>query len=131
MGLSSFSAVRVIDASAEGLNLPIVEGKGSARAVLWSENGARFRSMHLLDLCGGDKTVVLSHASDCVYYVTAGSGHIVGEGKGPRLPLIEGAMTHIDAGDRYRIEADESGLHLLGGPCPPDAADYATLRENG
>lgn len=127
--LHAHEAVRVIDTAREGLPLPIIEGEGSARAVLWPGNGGRFRSLHLVEIAAGSSTRALTHAHDCVYYVIAGAGDIVDLASGAPQPLIEGAMVHIDAGDGYRLEAAAGGLHLVGGPCPPDDAFYALARE--
>lgn len=127
--LHAHEAVRVIDTALEGLPLPIIEGEGSARAVLWPGNGGRFRSLHLIEIAAGSATCPLTHANDCVYYVIAGAGAIVDRASGAAQTLIEGAMVHIDAGDAYRLEAAAGGLRLVGGPCPPDEAFYALARE--
>lgn len=116
--------VRVIDTAVEGVALPIVANGGQARAVLWPGNGARFRSLNLIDLDAAGATVDLGHPGDAVYYVIAGAGEVVDVASGATQPLIEGAMVHIDAGDVYRLVAGPEGLHLVGGPCPPDAGLY-------
>lgn len=118
--------VRVIDTASSGAELPIIERNGQARAVLWPENGARFRSFQLISLLEDGSTQPLSHASDCVYYVIAGEGEIVDLASGEASPLTEGTMVHIDAGDSYRLRS-ATGARLLGGPCPPDPALYAAL----
>lgn len=123
--LHAHDAVRVIDTAREGMSLPIIDGKGSARAVLWPGNGARFRSLHLIDIGAGSSTLTLTHENDCVYYVIAGAGVVVDVSSGAAQPLVEGAMVHIDAGDSYRLEGATDGMRLVGGPCPPDAAFYA------
>jgi len=120
--------VQVIDTQAQGLELPIVQGKGAARAVLWPGNGARFRSFHVISLGRGACTVDLSHPSDCVYYVIDGAGAILDLNTGERTPLAEGAMVHIDAYDKYRLQCDGDAVRLLGGPCPPDPAFYASAQ---
>lgn len=112
--------VRVIDSAVEGQALSLVEGPGSAKLVVGPFNGARFRSFQRIDLDAGAGTVPLSHASDSVYYVIAGSGSIVDLATGAEHPLAEGTMVHIDAGDRYRFVSPAGGLKLLGGPCPAD-----------
>lgn len=127
--LHAHDAVRVIDTAREGIPLPIVEGQGWARAVLWPGNGALFRSLHLITIGAGSATLALSHANDCVYYVMAGAGMIVDLSSGAAQPLIEGAMVHIDAGDAYRLQAAADGMRLVGGPCPPDEAFYALARQ--
>ena len=71
------ATVRVIDTASSGAELPIVEKNGQARAVLWPENGARFRSFQIISLFEDGSTQALSHASDCVYYVIAGEAEIV------------------------------------------------------
>jgi mannose-6-phosphate isomerase-like protein (cupin superfamily) len=121
--------VRVVDSSLACPNLPIVEGTGNARAVLWPGNGAIYRTFHVIDLEAGAKTVELKHPSDAVYYVASGSGSVVDAAAGTRESLIEGAMVHIDAGDRYRLENEGAApMRIIGGPCPADPAMYAHLK---
>ena len=118
--------VQVIDTATQGIALPIVRGKGAARAVLWPGNGSKFRSFHVIILERGDSTVDLHHPSDCVYYVVAGAGEIVDLNTGERSALSDGAMVHIDAGDSYRLQSESAAMRLIGGPCPPDPAFYAS-----
>ncbi|HLG81920.1 MAG TPA: hypothetical protein VKY22_12955 [Bradyrhizobium sp.] len=98
----------------------MVVGEGNAKLVLSPHNGASFRSFQLVSLGENARTVDLSHASDCVYYVIEGEGAIVDAAQGRRFEVTEGHMVHIDAGDRYRIEAGGAGIKVIGGPCPPD-----------
>ena len=119
--------VRVIDSAIGCPEIPIVEGEGWAKVILSPHNGARFRSFQLLALEHNARTVDLSHASDCVYYVIEGAGSIVDAAAGWRFDLGEGHMVHIDAGDRYRIEAGASGIKVIGGPCPADPSLYADM----
>ncbi len=131
MSQSPYHAVRVIDSATEGVEIPLVEGQGNAQVVLWPGNGAKYRSFHLFSLDKSDRTVELSHESDCVYYVMHGSGTVLDLATDDRQPLGEGTMIHIDAADRYRIEAGEDGIKFLGGPCPPDEKLYADLKTAG
>ena len=98
---------------------------GNAKLVLSPHNGASFRSFQLVSLAGGARTIELSHASDCVYYVIEGEGAVVDAASLARFDVAEGHMIHIDGGDRYRIEAGTAGIKVIGGPCPPDPALYA------
>ncbi|MFH0299843.1 hypothetical protein AAFX91_21930 [Bradyrhizobium sp. 31Argb] len=123
----SFSQVRVIDSAAGCPEIPIVEGEGNAKVVLSPHNGAAFRSFQLVSLQQNARTIDLSHASDCVYYVIAGEGAIVDTAGGSRHEVAEGHMVHIDAGDRYRIEAGAAGIKVIGGPCPADASLYSMI----
>lgn len=127
---TSAATVRIIDTASSGAALPIIEKNGEARAVLWPGNGARFRSFQLISLFEGGSTDALRHASDCVYYVISGEGEIVDLDSDEVSPLGEGTMIHIDAGDSYRLRS-KAGMKMLGGPCPPDPALYATLATNG
>jgi quercetin dioxygenase-like cupin family protein len=119
--------VRVIDSSVDGPELPIVVGPGSAKAVIWPGNGAKHRSMHLIRLQRGASTIDLRHPSDCVYYVLGGAGSIDNVASGETTALAEGAMLHIDAGDSYRLRAEDDAFTVLGGPCPADPSLYAHL----
>ncbi|MCA1458687.1 hypothetical protein I6F35_36900 [Bradyrhizobium sp. BRP22] len=127
MANPSFSQVRVIDSAAGCPEIPIVEGEGNAKVVLSPHNGAAFRSLQLVSLQQNARTVDLSHPSDCVYYVIAGEGAIIDAAGGARHEVAEGHMVHIDAGDRYRIEAGAAGIRVIGGPCPADASLYSSL----
>lgn len=120
----------MIDCALPSPNLPIVEGSGNARAVLWPGNGAVTRTFHIIDLDAGDRTVALKHPSDAVYYVVGGTGSVVDAVTGQSQSLIEGAMVHIDAGDSYRLVNAGAGVcRFIGGPCPPDPALYAHLQD--
>jgi mannose-6-phosphate isomerase-like protein (cupin superfamily) len=119
--------VRVIDSAVGCPEIPIVEGEGNAKLVLSRHNGASFRSFQLVSLAGGARTIELGHSSDCAYYVIEGEGAIIDATSLARFDLSEGHMVHIDAGDRYRIEAGTAGMKVIGGPCPPDEALYAGM----
>jgi mannose-6-phosphate isomerase-like protein (cupin superfamily) len=120
--------VRVIDSAADCPQIPIIDGGGNAKVVLWPGNGSRFRTVQILTLEGGARTIPLNHPSDSVYYVVSGSGSVIDLASGEISPLSEGAMVHVDAGDSYRFSADKSqGIKLLGGPCPADESLYVGL----
>ena len=125
----SSAIVRVIDSAIDCPALPIVAGRGHAKAVIWPGNGAKHRSLHVIDLESGASTIALLHPSDCVYYVMKGSGRIENIASGEMTALGEGAMVHIDAGDNYKLHADAQGFSILGGPCPADPKFYAHLIE--
>ena len=128
---SAHQTVRVIDSALPSRHLPIVQGSGTARAVLWPGNGALTRTFQVIDLDVGDQTVALRHPSDAVYYVAGGTARVVDAITGQDQRLVEGAMVHIDAGDSYRfVNAGAAVCRIIGGPCPPDPALYATL-QNG
>jgi mannose-6-phosphate isomerase-like protein (cupin superfamily) len=120
----------VIDSALPSPNLPIVEGSGTARAVLWPGNGALYRTFQIIDLDAGGRTVELKHPSDAVYYVVGGTGSVVDTVTGQSQSLIEGAMVHIDAGDAYRLSNAGAGVcRFIGGPCPADPALYTHLQD--
>jgi mannose-6-phosphate isomerase-like protein (cupin superfamily) len=119
--------VQVIDTEGAGLALPLVEGRGEARVLLWPGNGARYRTLQVLRLGPAARTVALSHGQDCVWYVIRGGGEVRDLATGAAQEITEGAILHIDAGDRYRIEAGDGGAELIGGPVPADPALYAGL----
>ena len=123
---NSSCVVQVIDSSVGCPNLPVVDGKGSAKAVLWPGNGARHRTVHVIDLVPGDRTIDFKHFSDAVYYVASGEGEIIDISSGDRFMLVEGSMVHIDRGDPYRFRT-EAGMKLIGGPCPADYSLYSNI----
>jgi quercetin dioxygenase-like cupin family protein len=112
----------------DGPVLDIVEGGGSARALIHPGVGAQTRSMHRISLRPGARTIALRHPSDAVYYVMSGAGVVSHDETGPHHALASGLMIHIDGGTGYVIAAGDTGLELIGGPCPPDPALYDALR---
>ena len=122
--------VRVIDSRGTLPEVSIVEGAGWAKAVIWPGNGARYRTFQVINLEAGSSTRSLDHRTDSVYYVMRGAG-VVEDVKGKTgEAIVEGSMIHIDAGDQYRIRAGETGLELLGGPCPADESWYSAETAN-
>jgi quercetin dioxygenase-like cupin family protein len=113
----------VLDA-ADGPELAIVVGDGVAQAAVWPGTGARSRSMHVLSLGAGARTVELSHPGDAVYAVLEGDGTVAEPPDGAPAELREGSMFHVDAGTSYVIAAGPNGLQLVGGPAPADPALY-------
>jgi quercetin dioxygenase-like cupin family protein len=116
--------VRVLGAADHGPALPIVDGEGSARPMVWPGVGAAFRTMHRIELAGGSRTVAMRHAMEAAYYVIRGDGVVRDPEDGADELLVEGSMIFVEPGTAYLIEAGGSGLLLLGGPCPADPALY-------
>ena len=116
--------VRVLGAADHGPALPIVEGDGSATPIVWPGVGAAFRTMHRIELAGGSRSVALKHAVEAAYYVIGGDGAVRDPDEDSGEPLVEGSMIFVEPGTAYLIEAGGTGLLLIGGPCPPDAALY-------
>jgi quercetin dioxygenase-like cupin family protein len=128
--VSAATQVQVLSAE-DGPELEIVDGEGSARAIVWPGTGALHRSMHRVKLAPGSATVALTHPADAVYYVIAGAGSVAEPGaEDTAEPLVLGAMVHVDAGTGYAFRAGDGGLDLIGGPCPADPALYAHLGES-
>jgi len=107
--------------------LLIVEHGGSARAVIWPGSGAQQRSMHLITLSAGGRTVDLTHRSECVYHVSAGGGIMMDLGGDESHEVVTGSMLFIEPDTQYQFVAGETGALLLGGPCPPDPSLYLHL----
>jgi quercetin dioxygenase-like cupin family protein len=102
----------------DGPAIDLVEGEGSARALVWPGIGAAFRSMHLISLGAGARTRRQRHPDEAVYYVLGGGGSVGDE------QLEEGSMVHVGPRAAYVFEAGADGLELIGGPSPPDSALY-------
>jgi mannose-6-phosphate isomerase-like protein (cupin superfamily) len=121
--------IRILDAST-GPELPIVEGGGVARAIVWPGMGAQLRSLHRIWLEPGAATVTLTHPSDAVYYVIEGLGTAHDQSAGTSHDVREGSMFHIDAGTSYAIAAAGDGaMEIIGGPAPADEAMYTHLTD--
>jgi len=120
-------SVQVLGADASCPELPIVDGPGFARAVVWPGTGAEHRSMHRISLGGGGRTVALRHPMEAVYYVIQGEGAVLDPDQGSEQPVAEGAMVLVECNTAYLFRAGAGGLEVLGGPCPPDPALYRHL----
>ena len=116
--------VRVLRAADHGPALPIIEGEGSARPIVWPGSGAACRTMHRIELAGGSRTIALKHAMEAAYYVIRGDGVVRDPDEGSSEPLVEGSMIFVEPGTAYAFEAGGAGIVLLGGPCPADPALY-------
>lgn len=116
-------AVQVVD---PGARLPIVEGDGEARPLVWPGIGAGLRSMQRISIGYRGRTVELQHPSESVYYVMSGDGHVREPG-GQSHELRGGAMFLVEAETRYQVVGGADGIELVGGPCPPDPALYESL----
>jgi mannose-6-phosphate isomerase-like protein (cupin superfamily) len=128
MTIRPANTARVVDSARQCPEIPIIVGRGNARVVMWPGNDTQFRTLQILTLEGGDRTIPLNHGSDAVYYVMSGAGSITDLQSSEVSPLAEGAMLHIDAGDAYLFSANsDQGIKILGGPCPADAKLYADL----
>lgn len=119
--------VQVLESGEACPELPLVEGKGVCRAVVWPGVGAEQRSMHRISLAPGARTVALRHAMEAVYYVMAGAGAVVDPQSASEQALVEGSMVHIEPETAYRFEAAAGGIEMLGGPCPADLELYRHL----
>jgi quercetin dioxygenase-like cupin family protein len=86
--------------------------------------GAVERSIHLLRLGPGSRTIRMRHPSEAAYYVADGEARIVDHDTGSSWPLVAGSMFHVEAGTTYAIHTGAAGAQILGGPCPPDPALY-------
>jgi hypothetical protein len=122
--------IQVIDA-VYSQEIPIVEGDGNAKVLIWPGMGALYRTFQIVTLGANSKTVQLCHpTSDAAYYVLKGFGRVVDLGTGEAQDLSKGGMVHIDANDRYQFVASPDGMRILGGPCPADPSLYAGLKTN-
>lgn len=120
-------SIQVIDAS-HTPEIPMVEGAGNAKVVIWPGTGAFHRTLQVIALAANSKTVQLCHPkSDAAYYVVRGDGVVLDLATGQSQQLGEGGMVHIDANDRYQFVASSTGMQILGGPCPADESLYAGL----
>lgn len=127
--MKSPQQVRVLKDDENCPDLPIVESKGSAWAVIWPGVGAELRSIHHISLQSVGRTIELSHPMESVYYVMSGSAAAIDPDQGSRHELTEGSMAHIEPGTRYLFEAGSSGAEIIGGPCPADQSMYEHIKQ--
>ena len=107
--------------------LPIVDGKGVAHAIVWPGVGAEIRSINRISLGAGAQTKQMNHPMEAVYYIIEGSGSVSDPSVATDEDLIEGSMIFVEPNTPYVIRAGASGIEVMGGPCPPDPALYAHL----
>jgi mannose-6-phosphate isomerase-like protein (cupin superfamily) len=120
--------VLVIDVDGDGCPaLPIVEGDGSARAVVWPGMGAERRSLHTISLGPGARTIDMCHEGEAVYFVREGVATVRDDGAGESHEVPAGRMFLIDPGTPYAIHANGQRVELVGGPSPPDRSLYEGL----
>jgi mannose-6-phosphate isomerase-like protein (cupin superfamily) len=118
--------VRIIGPRDERPTLPLVDGNGTACAIVWPGIGAVHRSMHRIALGHGSATVCQRHQSEAVYFVTVGTAEVRDVDAGETTDLRVGSMVHVDAGTGYVFVAGPEGAEIIGGPCPPDPALYTS-----
>ncbi|MDR7417304.1 MAG: cupin domain-containing protein [Armatimonadota bacterium] len=119
---------QVLRADHDFVALPLVEGRGEVRAIIWPGMAARHRSLHYLSLAAGARTVPHRHPnSEAVYYVISGTGAVHDLDAEAAYAVRAGSVVLMTAGTRYRIAAaPDAALVCIGGPCPPDPALYAS-----
>jgi quercetin dioxygenase-like cupin family protein len=119
--------VQIVESDDSCPVLPIVEGDGIARAVIWPGVGAAARSMHRITLNPGARTVALRHPMEAVYYVISGVAVIRDEVDGVPYRLRPGSMAFVEPDTSYVLASGGDRVDLVGGPCPPDGGMYEGL----
>src|SRR5262245_55185299 len=119
--------VTVVSADDDHPSLPIVDGEGSARAVVWPGIGAQFRSMHQIVLGEGAATVPQRHPDEAVYHVTTGTAQVHDLDSDEVTDLRVGSMVHVEPDTGYVFRAGRGGTEIIGGPCPADLDLYAGI----
>lgn len=122
--------VRILRDDEQCPALPIVEGPGNARAIVWPGANAHLRSMHRISLGAGSRTIRLQHPMEAVYFVMRGAAAATDPSTGQTSDLIVGSMALIDPGTPYAFVAGDEGVELVGGPCPADPAMYRHLEDS-
>jgi mannose-6-phosphate isomerase-like protein (cupin superfamily) len=125
-------AVSIHDIEGDGPLLPLLDGPGEVRAVIWPGMGAAHRSIHRYRIEPGTATVPLSHPGEAVFFVHAGLGVVEDAGSGETQAIRPSEIVHVDGGTAYRFRCPgPEPLVLLGGPAPPDPALYEHLDVEG
>ena len=121
MKLNEKDSIQIFSNIETNPTAPIIEGKGTAKAIVWPGVGASERSFFLIEMDKGSYTKVLNHSSESVYYVKEGSGLVIETNIDTNSKIIVGSMVHVEIGTSYSFKAGDNGLVLIGGPCPFDA----------
>jgi mannose-6-phosphate isomerase-like protein (cupin superfamily) len=125
-GAAGRGRVQVIE-STDGPTLPIVEGAGIARAVVWPGMGAESRTLHRITLEAGSRTVSMRHSGEAVYFVREGVATVV-DSDTPHPHIVEpGSMFFVEPDTAYAVLASSERVELVGGPSPPDAELYRDI----
>jgi mannose-6-phosphate isomerase-like protein (cupin superfamily) len=122
-------AVQVVDCDEACPRLPIVDGEGIARAVIWPGAGARLRSMHLIRLGSQARTIEMTHPMEAVYYVISGAVLATDVSTRSTQRAVDGSMILVEPGTPYLLRAEGAAVEMVGGPCPPDRAIYDHLEK--
>jgi mannose-6-phosphate isomerase-like protein (cupin superfamily) len=126
------ASVSIHDIEGDGPLLPILDGPGEVRAVIWPGMGATHRSIHRYRIEPGAGTIPLQHPGEAVFFVREGEGEVEEPDSGDVHPLRASEIVHVGPGTRYRFRCTGPvPLVLLGGPAPPDPAMYEHLRVEG
>jgi uncharacterized RmlC-like cupin family protein len=126
-GAAGRGRVQVIDSAGDLPTLPIVQGPGIARAVVWPGMGAQSRSMHRITLEPGGRTASLCHEGEAVYFVRAGEATVV-DGDTPHPHVVAaGSMFFVEPNTPYAVLAGTNRVELIGGPSPPDTTLYRSI----
>jgi quercetin dioxygenase-like cupin family protein len=91
---------QVLDPNGPGL--PLVDGEGTASALVGAGVGARMRSLNLIRLSEAARTREQRHDDEAVYFAIAGGGSVE-DLEGGAWPLEEGATVHVAPGVRYAM----------------------------
>ena len=127
--MAEFDKVQVVAVDDRCPILPIVEGDGAARAVIWPGMGAEARSMHRITLNPGARTERLRHPMEAVYYVISGVASVHDGANGTSEQLRPGSMAFVEPNTVYVLSAGRERVDLVGGPCPPDRSLYQHLQK--
>jgi quercetin dioxygenase-like cupin family protein len=120
--------VLVLDADdADHPPLAIVEGEGSAHAIIWPGMGAALRSLHMITLEPGARTIDLRHEGEAVYFVRDGVATVQDDDAGEAHEVPAGRMFFVEPGTRYAVHAADGRVVIVGGPSPPDPSLYEGL----
>lgn len=125
--LSVPTTVRVLPDDPAVMPLPLVEEGGRAWAVAWPGVGAHLRSMHRFSLESGGRSHRMAHPMEAVYYVISGKVALEGGVVRGEATVGPGTMVLVSPGTPYRFVGLESGVEIVGGPCPADPGVYSDL----
>ncbi|MPZ68201.1 MAG: hypothetical protein GEU71_01560 [Actinobacteria bacterium] len=120
--------VQIVDTDESCPSLPLVDGDGYARAVIWPGIGAHLRSMHLIHLNSGAQTKEQRHPMEAVYYVIEGDAIAIDPSNGSSQVATQGSMIFVEPDTSYEIHATSMTAKIVGGPCPPDPHLYEHLK---
>jgi len=118
-------AIRILKLNKDYVLIPLIKG-GMAKAIIWPGMGAKFASMHYVEMKPGEENILHMHEySEDVFYVVQGRGVVVDGNTGKEYPFEKGNFVYVEPGTIHAVKSfGPENFISVGGPAPPDTDLY-------